>query len=238
MTSFPEQLPHGDLTEVLPDIFFVSGQSRPDFNGQTFQFSRNMTVIRDRDGLTLVNTLRLDEDGLASLDSLGTVRNVVRLGAFHGRDDAFYLNRYGVPFWACPGVDFQRGETIDSPLADGEPGPSPDSSVFIFQTVSVPEAILRLDRQGGVLVASDSLQNWVEPDEFFDEASAKSMKEFGFFHPANVGPGWRNAAQPQVSDFERLKTLDFKHLLSAHGTPLLNDAYSGVSATLEDLYGV
>ncbi len=37
MSEFPPQLPHGDLDEVLPDVFFVTGQSRPEFNGKTFQ---------------------------------------------------------------------------------------------------------------------------------------------------------------------------------------------------------
>ena len=49
MTDFPSQLPHGEIREVLPDVFFVTGQTRPD-------------------ALTLVNTMRLDAAGLARLD--------------------------------------------------------------------------------------------------------------------------------------------------------------------------
>ena len=238
MTTFPEQLPHGDLEEVLPNVFFVSGQSRPNFNGKTFQFSRNMTVIRDGDALTLVNTLRLNDEGLARLEQLGAVNNIVRLGAFHGRDDAFYVDRFGAPFWALPGMDFQRGETIDKALAPNQPGPCPDATVFAYETATMPEAVLRLGRHGGILIAADSLQNWTGPDEHFDETTAEMMAAQGFFHPANVGPGWRGAAQPEASDFARLKTLEFRHLLSAHGGPLLNDAHSAVGATLEKLFDV
>jgi hypothetical protein len=238
MTEFPPQLPHGELEEILPSIFFVAGQSRPDFGGKTFQFSRNMVVIKDGDALTLVNTLRLDAASLARLETLGSVTNIVRLGAFHGRDDAFYIDRYSAPFWALPGMDFQRGETVDKVLTPGQPGPCSDATVFVYETSAMPEAILRLDRQGGVVIACDSLQNWTGPDSHFDEASAEMMAAQGFFPPANVGPGWRAAAQPEPSDFARLNELEFQHLLSAHGDPLLNDAQSAVAATLNELFGV
>ena len=100
---FPPALAHGDLEEVYPDVFFVTGMSKPNFQGKDFQFSRNMTVVREGKSLTLVNTVRLDATGLERLDALGSVANVVRIGAFHGRDDAFYADRYHAPLWALPG---------------------------------------------------------------------------------------------------------------------------------------
>ncbi len=238
MPDFPPQLPHGELSEVLPGFFFVAGQSRPDFGGNTLQFSRNMVVIRDGKDLTLVNTMRQDEAGLAQLDALGTVRNIVRLGGFHGRDDAFYTDRYDAAMWALPGTPHERGVTSDKDLSTNGDTPFPDGSVFAFETASTPEAILRLDRSGGVLVSCDSLQNWAGPDDWFDEPSTAMMQEMGFFRPANVGPGWRNSAKPEASDFARLMEMEFSHLLSAHGDPLLNTAKAAVGATLKDLYGV
>jgi hypothetical protein len=63
--------------------------------GAHWHFSRNMTVVRDGEALTLVNTVRLDEAGLRRLESLGTARNVVRIGVLHGIDVPFYIARYG-----------------------------------------------------------------------------------------------------------------------------------------------
>jgi hypothetical protein len=195
-----------------------------------------MTIIRDGDSLTLVNTIRLDKNGLARLDRLGTVKNIVKLGSFHGRDDAFYLDRYGATLWAPAEMEHERGVKTGADLAPGQPGPCPDALVFSFETSSVPEVILCLERQGGILVSCDSLQNWDGPDVYFDEASAVMLEKQGFFQPANIGPGWRNAAKPERSDFTRLIELKFRHLLSAHGKPLLNDAHQAVSATIQKVY--
>ncbi|MCP4316377.1 MAG: hypothetical protein GY789_10260 [Hyphomicrobiales bacterium] len=200
------------------------------------QFSRNMTIIRDGDTLTLVNSLRLDEEGLARLDELGSVESIVKLGSFHGRDDAFYIDRYGAKLWAPSGMEHERGVKTDALLLPDQKGPCADASVFVYETATTPEALLLLARHGGLLLACDSLQNWSGADQYFDEAAAAMMRANGFFHPANVGPGWRNAANPQASDFARLKKLEFRHLISAHGDPLLNEAHQAVSATINKLF--
>ena len=104
MPNFPEQLLHGDIREIFPDVFFVKGQSKFEAQGNMVQFARAMTIVRDGENLTLVNTVRLSEDGLRVLDDLGKVKNIVRIGANHGRDDAFYSYHYDVPVWALAGT--------------------------------------------------------------------------------------------------------------------------------------
>ena len=42
----------------------------------------------------------------------------------------------------------------------------------------------------------------------------------------------------KASDFKRLKELSFKHLLSAHGEPLLYTAYQDVLTTIKQEYGI
>jgi hypothetical protein len=240
MYTFTEVMPHGGITEVFPDVFFVTGTSRPNFQGTQWQYSRNMTIIRQAEALTLVNTVRLDDDGLKALDKLGKVKNVVRLGAMHGMDDAFYVDRYGAKLWALAGMEHESGLPTDVVLAPG-PGneqPVADSSLFVFATAKDPEGLLLLSREGGILIACDSLQNWVDTDQFFSTESAKMMSQHGFIKPANVGPGWRNFSQAKASDFVELKKLPFRHLLSAHGIPLRDDAHAQLSATFAELYGV
>jgi hypothetical protein len=236
--TFTPVMPHGDLDEIFPGVLFVTGTSRPNFEGRQWQFSRNMTVVRDGDELTLVNTVRLDDHGLAALDRLGTVRHVVKIGAFHGIDDAFYVDRYKAKLWALPGAQHESGLTTDALLEPGGPLPFAGASLFRFDTAKAPEALLLVDREGGIAIACDSLQNWAEVDRFFDDESAAMMRQYGFIQPTNVGPGWARFCEPQASDFVRLLQLPFDHLLSAHGTPVIGGARERYAPTFKRLYGI
>ena len=238
MTRFTPLMPHGTLEEIFPDVFFVTGTSRPFFEGEAWQYSRNMTVVRDEQALTLINSVRLDEAGLQALEKLGKVRNIVKLGAMHGIDDAFYVDRYGAKLWALAGMEHEAGIKTDVELLAGGPMPIAQCSLFVFETSAMPEGVLLIEREGGMLVACDSLQNWEQPDRFFDEKSMAKMREFGFFKQANVGPGWRRYCNPQKEDFVRLKSLSFRHLLSAHGKPLKDQAYEKLAETLKQQFAV
>lgn len=236
--DLPPAQPHGPLEEVLPGVFFVTGTMKTQLMGAHWHFSRNMTVVRDGDALTLVNAVRLDDAGLARLESIGRVAHVVRLGALHGLDDAFYRERYGATFWALPGTTLAPGLTLDRELAVGGELPVSDASLFVFETSKLPEAILHIDRAGGVLVACDALQNWVRPDEFFSDETRQMMTGAGFFQPANCGPLWMQVNEPRGADFARLKELNFKHALCGHGEPLLDTAKTAYSARFQSLFGV
>ena len=133
MPDFPPLLPHGDIQQIFTDVFLVRGQIRIEAE-QISEFSRNMIIIRQQDSLTLVNTVRLNDAGLAQLEALGTVQQIVKLGAFHGRDDAFYLDRYSVPLWAPAGMTYTRGEKTTLTLLENMPGPTTDTTGFIFDT--------------------------------------------------------------------------------------------------------
>src|SRR5262245_30354002 len=93
--TFPPAWPHGALTEVFPDVFVVTGSMRFPLPLVPVFASRTMTILRDGGSLALVNTVRLDDPGLAALDALGKVEHVIRLAGFHGSDDPFYKDRYG-----------------------------------------------------------------------------------------------------------------------------------------------
>lgn len=236
MPTFPEQLPHGDIQEVFPDVFFVKGQSKFEAQGNQVQFTRAMTIVRDGEDLTLVNTVRLSEDGLRALDGLGKVKNIVRIGANHGRDDAFYSDHYNVPVWALAGTQHNRPVKSEATLGAGNQGPIDGASVVVFDSIAASEAVLFLKRNGGILISCDSLQNMTGPDEHFDALSAEILKKGGFFRAGNIGPAWRAGHQPDVADFERILGLEFKHLLPSHGDPLLNDAHTVISQTVADIY--
>ncbi|MFL5251916.1 MAG: hypothetical protein ACJ8AI_03330 [Rhodopila sp.] len=74
MDRFPPPLPHGRLEQVFPDIFFITGAMKTELRNMPFQFSLNMTMVRDGNALTPINAIRLDDEGLAELEVLGRVR--------------------------------------------------------------------------------------------------------------------------------------------------------------------
>ncbi len=237
MSSLPDALSHGPIEEVFPDVFFVTGAMEACLLDMDWKFSRNMTVVRDGEQLTIINSVRLDDEGLEALDQLGRVTDVVRLGSLHGRDDPFYVQHYGARYWTMPGMEHETGLVADRTLSPDAPLPASDADLFTFQTTTIPEGILRIDRAGGILVACDALQNWVAPDEFFSDGSREMMQEMGFFTPANVGPLWMQRAEPQHDDFERLMSLDFRHALCGHGSPLRDTARDDFAVTVERIFG-
>lgn len=237
MPQFPPALPHGDLEEVFPDVFFVSGAMHTELMGSHWEFSRNMTVVRDGAELTLINSVRLDDGGLQKLESLGRIAHVVRLGALHGRDDGFYRSRYGASLWALPGHPQSDGTGTDQAITEAGPLPFGSARAFVFRTTQLPEAILHLDRAGGILIACDALQNWESPDEHFSDQSRATMAEMGFFQPANFGPLWMQLNQPKAEDFQRLLQLPFRHALCGHGTPLRDRAKEAYGERCRQVFG-
>jgi len=238
MSEFPDPMPHGAIEEVFPDVFFVTGTMSNEFFGSKWRFNRNMTVVREGGQLTIINSVRLDDQGLAALDALGEVVNVVRIGDMHGIDDPFYVDRYRATFWALPGMGIQEGLPVDKELSAGGEMPFSGCSLFAFETSNRPEGILRLDREGGIMIACDSLQNWLAPDEFFDQDTVATMREMGFFTPAGLGLAWLQASEPAAEDFVRLKQVPFRHALCGHGSPLRDTARQDYHAAFKRFFGV
>lgn len=201
-----------------------------------WQFSRNMVVVREGGELTLINSVRLNNEGLTALENLGSIAHVVRIGSLHGRDDAFYKNQFGAKLWCLRGMASHLVDPDRILSANGDM-PFRNCSLFEFRTTKAPEGIISLEREGGILIACDSLQNWLAPDVYFSDESQGLMKEMGFFQPANFGPVWMRTSEPQVEDFERLMGLSFRHVLCAHGEPLLNAAKENYLARAKQVFG-
>ncbi|MCG7899748.1 MAG: hypothetical protein JAY85_15000 [Candidatus Thiodiazotropha weberae] len=238
MDQFPPALQHGEIEEVFPDIFFVSGSMETVLQDIEWKFSRNMTIVRDGSRLIIINSVRLSDDGLAELDRLGKVTDVIRLGSLHGRDDPFYVDRYGAEYWAMPGMEHETGLKATSTLSVDAPLPISNASLFSFRTTQIPEGILHIDRANGILIACDALQNWQHPDQYFSESSTELMQSMGFFTPANLGPVWVQRATPEGEDFARLKALSFKHALCGHGDPLRDTAFEDYCETFKRMFGI
>lgn len=233
MKEYPPAFKHGEIIEVLPDIFVVTGQSIFHHGDKVIQKSNNMTIVRSGQELTLINTLRLNENGLKALEALGKVTHVIRLGAFHDRNDLFYLDRYRAKLWALKGMAHKNNRQADFIIGETKDFPFPKASFFRFETTREPEAILYIDSLDGVLVTCDSIKNWTEVDEYFGEQTATEFLKLGLIAPASIDKVWLGAMMPQKSDFLRLLQLRFKHLLSAHGRPLLMTAKEELKSSIE-----
>lgn len=231
--TYPAALPHGDIIEVFSDLYFVTG-SIVMGSLLPMRFSRNMTIIREGDELTLVNSVRLDEAGLAQLDKLGKVTNVIRLAAFHGMDDPFYQDHYGAKIWSvnAPYVsgfskDPQPEDVYfhsDLLLSESTELPVKDAKVIELTSCSPSETLLLLERDDGIIISGDCMQNWDKPDEYFNLFAKIMMRLMGFIKPCNIGPGWLRTARPDPTELKNILNLNFQHVLPAHGRPVINDA--------------
>ncbi len=239
----PPALPHGEIRELFEDIYFVTGTVRMPAPVPV-TFSRNMTVLRAGGALTLVNSMRLDDAGLAALERLGKVEHVIRLAAFHGLDDAFYRERYSAKVWAVRGSFYAPGFELDPSKAYFEPDewmddttrlPIDDARLIRIASAKPSEGLLLLERHGGILVSGDCLQNWARPDAYFSFVGRLMMRVMGFIKPYNIGPGWLKAAKPDSKEVKRLLELDFEHVLPAHGIEVIGEAKQKFRPALERL---
>ena len=238
LQQFTPVWPHGEIREIFKDVFFVTGTNKIHYAGDDIQTSRNMIIIRDGSQLTLVNTVRLNDEGLKQLDDLGRVSHLVRIGAFHGRDDAFYKNQYPTSLlWNLKNMSYESGLKADRDLIPNGVMPFSGCSFFAFETSTLPEGILHLAKENGILISCDSLQNITCTDDFYNAATAQSFHTQGLVKPANISPIWLGATHTKADDFYRLlKMMTFDHLMTAHGEPLINTAFMQVTETVKRVF--
>jgi len=232
--NFPPSLPHGQIKQIFPDIFMVTGANVIDHDGVRIQASRNMVIVRQNHDLTLINSVRLDQNGLKELENLGQIKNIIRIGAFHGRDDAFYQQRYNAKLWAFGTMEFSHGEKVDFDLKEGKL-PLKDAELFTFKSTLQPEALILINKDGGILIACDSIKNWTKKDGFFDDETFAMMTKLGSIGEAKIDSTWLGAMKPSKEELAKILTLKFEHLLSAHGEPLKKRAKSAVSYSINNI---
>lgn len=225
--NFRPVMKHGPLEEVFPDVFYVWGtvSMMPGFT-----FLRNMTIVREGDELSVISAIRLSEEAEAELAKLGKVKHLLKIGYHHGMDDPYYVDRYQPNVWAAPDVPHADGVKTDTELVEGGALPFSNAEIFRFANTRHTELAILIKREGGILLTCDSVQNWDEdaykPCSWLGRVGSKAM---GFRGKGIIGPMWRKMETPKggpslQSDFERLLALDFRHLLSGHGTPLRDNA--------------
>jgi hypothetical protein len=237
MTQFFAPQPHGPIQEISDGVFWVHGSIRM---GPGVRIARNMAIVTSGDELAVISAVRLDDDGEAALAKLGSVRHVIKLGAFHGIDDAYYLFRYGAAYWSIPGAARPQDPPPDRALT-ADSLPIADAELFTFDAATRKEGALLIKRAGGILITCDAVQHW--PDTAGCSLAAKVVSRLlGFTRrPAQIGPPWRKQMTPEGGslrgDFERLAALEFKHLIGGHGSVLRDTARDDLRATIAATFG-
>ena len=216
--GYPPPSPHDPIEEIFPDVFMVRGSLQMT---RLMRINRNMVVVRNGDELTVINSIRLTEQGEQALDALGQVRHVLRLGYYHGRDDSYYKDKYGAEFWAPEGARTEPGPPADRIICEDQPLPFANARALLFKQSRFPEAVLMLEQHGGVLLTCDCLQYYT--DRRFNSLITKIMMPMmGFPLRMLVGPMWLKAMTPKGGslhpDFERIMNFEFEHFVSAHGS--------------------
>lgn len=232
---YPPAYPHDQIEILYPGVYLLHGSIRM---GPGMRMNRNMVILQNGTDLTLINPVRMNEDGLAALERLGDVKYILRLGDFHGLDDVFYLDRYQCEFWAQDG---QATYELPQPvrlITAATDSPYPNSEFFIFELATYPEAALLL-KEYGLLITTDSVQyhsDW----SYFSWFTKFAFKLLGFRTGINIGPPWLKRVTPKGgsldSDFKRLLTLDFDSIIAAHGLALKSGAKEALQAEVARVF--
>lgn len=211
------------LVEIFKDVYLLRGSIRI---APLLQMNRNMIVVRDGTELSIINAVRLNEDNLKILNTLGHVKNVIRLGDFHGLDDQFYIDTYQAEFWS------QQAHTVYPELIPSKiinqstNSPIHNSQFFIFESAKYPEAALLLKKQQ-LLITTDSVQYWSDW-KYVSPLSKFFLFLMGFRLKLFIGVAWVKKVSKQKNslknDFSKLLELDFNSLVAAHGNVLKDTA--------------
>jgi hypothetical protein len=229
MTEHALPLRHSPVPELFRGVWFAPSTIK--MSAPPITISRNMVVVRANDGLVLLNAVRLSADAEAELLRNGPIMHVVRLGALHARDDAYYVEKFGASFWAVSGKQQPDQPPIDHQIDDTTTLPIPGSKALTFATATLAECVVFLPEHR-LLVTCDSVQHY-ENDDRLSLPARIVMWPVGFFKPCVIGPIWLKMVTPKGAsmraDFERILALDFDNLVSAHGTPKLGGAKAALS---------
>lgn len=233
--SYPDALPHDNIQKLFPDIYMVQGSIK----GGPVKFNRNMVIIRNDDFLTLINPVRLNPQEEKKLEGLGKIKHVFRQGSIHGRDDAYYVDKFSAEFWCLADSDKNYPEPIADPnhiFGVGTLLPIDDADLFVFKETKLPESALLIKRHGGILITCDCIQSWKDWNQcnFF---ARLIMPFLGFGLRTLIGGPWLKGMTTQESNLEsefgRLLEWEFDHLVGAHGGFCRGTAHQKVEAAVK-----
>jgi len=190
--------------------------------------------------LTLINPVRLNLEEEKKLGELGEIKHVLRQGAIHGRDDAYYVDKFSAEFWCLANSGkFYSKPDPDHIIGVGAALPIDDAELFVFDGTNQPESALLYKRHGGILITCDCVQSWQDWNQC--NIVARIMMPFlGFGLRTLIGRPWQKGMTPDggnlQSEFDRLLQWDFDHMVAAHGGFCRGSAHGEVEAAVKKAY--
>ncbi|HKY89529.1 MAG TPA: hypothetical protein VJM11_00765, partial [Nevskiaceae bacterium] len=156
----PPAEPHLPLRECFPGVWLASSKIWMRIPlGLRISFSRNMVAVLGDDGWVVLNPVRVSEAAEQELLAKGPIRHAVRLGTYHGMDDAYYVERFGAQFWAVPGVQAHPEPPGTRAITEGGEFPLPGGKAVVFSKATRAECAV-LVPQARLLVTCDSVQHY------------------------------------------------------------------------------
>jgi len=243
--ELPPAEPHGPLENVFTDIWIVRGGNKLSFLQDPISISKNMIIVRNPQTveLTLINSMRVSDELLTEIASLGDIKNVITLGEFHGKDDGFYRERFSAKVYALEGHTYSR--SIDIPDSSDEGFMKAD--VYLTEESVLPlenaelkiihgnliEGVIYLKAEGGILITADALRNTPTPDEFVSP-KPESTTDSPMYKAFTIGPGWYAKAKPDAQEMKSaLLETTYEHVLPGHGDIVIGDALEKFRPAIE-----
>lgn len=219
--GFAAPTPHGPITRLCEGVHLVRGTFRM---GPGLTISRTMTIVQVPDGLTVVNSLRLDAATEAQLLAVGKVAHVVKLSDMHGLDDPYYVKVLGGALWCLEGAK-PKGLTADRLL--GNDCPVPGGRVIVIAGTKHPEAALWVPHGGGTLITCDAVQHHVDTEgaSLFARVMTPIL---GFKGGVIVPKMWRSThglkGEPLAQALAEVSGLSYANLVTGHGPAVIGGA--------------
>ncbi len=233
--KYPPAYPHDAITELFPDVYWVQGSIKL---GPGMRLNRNMLIVRNGSELTLINPIRLESPEEQVLLSMGQIKHVLRLGDFHGLDDAYYVDKFDADFWSQEGQVSYPSPSPDHIISKNIEPPMPGAEFFVFSSATAPESALFL-KDKRLLITTDAIQYYTEWT-YTTLLTRLVMPLLGFKKGLLIGPPWIKKVTPKGGsmrgDFERLLELEFDHLIAAHGSLLRDDARSRLKEVVDNTF--
>jgi hypothetical protein len=245
--SFPPTVTwNTSIKLVCPDqLWTVSGATKV----AGFDFPTTMTVLRDPSSgdLCVVNALRFPDglcDRIVALAGSPAARiHVVRLGAYHGAHDSFWVARYAsrATLWALPEHKLQDGVVVQEVLSPVNV-PVPGAELFVFD-LPRPEAALVLPALRAV-VFCDAVLN-IDSYEFCRWYFRPVFLAMGFrgstHRPDPLWSKWMvemSSREALLGEYERLLgKYEFEVYTSGHGRACLEGGNRKIGDAVRTMFG-
>ncbi len=94
--------------------------------------------------------------------------------------------------------------------------------VHVLEGSKIPESVLVLPANGGVVLSCDSLVNMTADDDHANGLVRTLSKLLP--KPTYIGPNWVKIAKPTKTSLTDILKFEFQHLVPAHGDAVLSTA--------------